>query len=122
MDESDWPLILNPANPNPADDIADHRVVALIPLPEGSDGMDAAGQEAVANARLFLAAPDLLAACEALHDALSNILENVASADRDGEIEHAHGNEYEIGRDMRAQSHWAIRKSFKALVKAKGEP
>lgn len=64
---------------------------------------------------------DLVAACEALHDALSNILEDCASADREGEIQHVHGNEYEIGRDHRAQALRAIRKSFRALFNAKGD-
>lgn len=79
-------------------------------------------REWISNARLFRAAPDLLKACEALHDALSAILEDCASADREGEIQHVHGNEYEIGRGHRAQALQAIRKSFKALVKAKGAP
>lgn len=73
---------------------------------------------AEANARLIASAPDLLAACQAMHDALSEILESCASADRDGEINHDRDNEYEIGRDHRAQAKWSIRKSFKALAKA----
>lgn len=63
----------------------------------------------------------LAGTCKALHDALSDILEDCASADREGEIQHVHGNEYEIGRGHRARGLLSIRKSFKALAKAKGK-
>lgn len=69
----------------------------------------------------FAAALELRETCKALHDALSDILEDCASADRIGEVQHVHGNEYEIGRDHRARAHMAIRKSFKALAKAEGK-
>lgn len=57
-------------------------------------------------ANAFSAAPDLLAACEALHDALSNILENPEGIDP----------------NARSKGLVAINQSFKALIKAKGEP
>lgn len=40
----------------------DNRRVCDIELPDGSTGIDAAGNEAAANALLIAAAPDLLAA------------------------------------------------------------
>lgn len=77
---------------------------------------------AEANARLILASPNLLKACEALHDALSNILEDVNSPDR--HMDGVTGGEMHpwIERSQRAAALKAIRKSFRALVKAKGEP
>jgi len=114
LDTCDWPLIINKTEPK------DSPPLALIQLPKGSDGVDAAGLEAVAYAHAFTAVPELIEACKALHDALSYILEDCASADREGEIDHVHGNEYEIGRDHRARAHWALRKSFKVLPKVPG--
>ena len=70
-----------------------------------------------ALAKTEAAGLDMLATIKALHDALSYIMEETVSADRDGEVQHGPHNEYEIGRDMRAQAHWAIRKSFRTLYK-----
>ncbi len=75
-----------------------------------------------ANADLIAAAPDLLAACEALHNALSGILESAGSPYRDMTRPPAAEGDYLISRYDRAAAILGIRKSFKALVKAKGEP
>ncbi len=74
-----------------------------------------------AKERIRDAAPDLLTACEALHDALSRILEFSLTEDRKGNLYNENG-ESVLSRDQRAHGLLAIRKSFKALVKAKGEP
>ncbi len=107
-DGGDWDYQIRTIKPhNPAGEIGKHIGSTNRFIPEVE-----------ANSKLFASAPDLLSACQAMHDALSNILENCASADREGEIEHMHGNEYEIGRDHRARALKAIRKSFRALAKA----
>lgn len=64
------------------------------------------------------AALELLAACKALHDALSNILEHCDSPER--HMDGITGGEMHawIERDHRAHALRAIRQSFKALTKA----
>lgn len=57
-----WPLIINAG----AISNGVMETVATIPLPEGSTGDDATGAEAEANGRLIAAAPDMLAALEAI--------------------------------------------------------
>jgi hypothetical protein len=113
LDTTGWPLLINSL-------AVDMVILAEIPLPGGSNGADRWGRTAVATGRLFTAAPDLLAACEALQDALSNILESAGSPYRDGKRPPASDGDYLISRYDRAESLRAIRKSFKALAKAKG--
>lgn len=59
-----------------------------------------------ANAHLIAAAPELLGACNALHDALSAILE-----DTDNTI---------LGTSLRKQANKAVNISFRAIAKAEG--
>ncbi len=108
-DGGEWDWTIRTLKPhNPAGGIGKHIATVNRYLPEVE-----------ANGNTLAAAPDLLAACEALHDALSNILEDCPSEDRDGNIDK---EEYEISRDHRAAGLWAIRQSFRALKAAKGEP
>jgi hypothetical protein len=76
-----------------------------------------------ANMRLIAAAPNLLKTCQALHDALSNILEGCASPERGqaGFNDHP-GYDYPwIHRDQRALALRALRQSQKTVAKAQGK-